>query len=69
MTRDPALADLVDVLKMKLDGWCHAVSPKPMPERAQRTRGREFYSCCLPKDHEGPHRWPESGRIVEWDDR
>lgn len=66
---DDSLAVIVDALKTKLGHCCNADSTKPMPERAQRLNGHQFYRCCLDKGHDGPHRWPTSGRIAEWSDR
>jgi hypothetical protein len=58
---------IVDAIKTQLALCCNADSRKPMPERAQRIIGHEFYRCCLATGHEGPHRWPRDGSIVEWE--
>lgn len=62
---DP-LQTIVDAVRTKLGHCCDAESTKPMPERAQRINGHENYQCCLDTGHEGPHRWPRDGSIVEW---
>jgi hypothetical protein len=44
---DKAMADVVDAVKMMVSSWCHADSPKAMPERAQRINGHNNYRCVL----------------------
>lgn len=61
-----AISMIVDAIKTKFGHCCNAESSKPMPERAQRIHGYEFYRCCLDEGHDGLHRLPRDGSIVEW---
>jgi hypothetical protein len=60
------MALVIDWARRRLESTCRAESTVPMPPRAQRLHGREFYACGEPAGHDGPHRWPADGSIAEW---